>query len=248
MGRRLVALQGGALRGFATLTSGRPRAYSLGILVDRAAQRQGIGDDLWGQLLATLPVDVQQISSGCPATDDDTHTFLSGRGFQPWFSLELMHYSGPAFPDPQLTVRSYQDQDAADWTRLINEGFYPMRRAVDVKPYQIFADGASQDPATRQRLLNFGNDDHLLFHDGEQLVGMAELVDNEIDTITVASHLRHQGYGLRIMAFCINRLLARGINPVTLHVVSWSTEARRLYESMGWQFVSQHDTLRLKLG
>lgn len=248
LGQRLVALQAGALRGFTTLTSGRPKAYSLGILVDRDARRQGIGDSLWRQLLTTLPADAQQVSSECPAADADTHTFLLARGFQPWFSMELMHYSGRPYPDPQLTARSYEDADAADWTRLINEGFYPMREAADIQPYQIFADEADLDLATRQRLLNFGDDDHLLFYDGEQLVGMAELVDNEIATITVASHLRQLGYGLRIVAFCTNRLLARGINPVTLHVVNWSAAARRMYASMGWQCVSQHDTLRLKLG
>ena len=247
-GQRLVALQDGVLRGFATLTPGRPGTYSFGVHVDPAVRRQGIGDNLLSQLLSTLPVDAQHVSYRCPATDEATQGFLGARGFQPWFSNELMHYFGPAFPYPELTARPYQDSDYEPWINLINEGFYPMRKALDIQPYQHYSAEEINNPATRQKMQNSGNDDDLLFYDGDQLVGMAELNESEIDTVTVVSQLRQQGYGRKIVAFCTNRLLARGIDPVTLHVVSSNSAARKLYEGMGFRFVERHDMLRLKLG
>ena len=247
-GQRLVALQDGVLRGFARLTPGRPGAYSFGVLVDPAVRRQGIGDNLWRQLLATLPGDAQHVSGGCSSADSDTHGFLQARGFKSWYGLELMHYSGPALPDSQLVVRPYCDEDYEDWIRLQNEGFYPMRQAMDIKPYLLYPEEVKSDPATRQKALDSGDDDDLLFYDGHQLVGMAIMVKVEIETVTVASHLRRRGYGRRIIADCTNRMLARGINPVTLHVVSWNADARQLYESMGYCVVEKQDVLRLRVG
>lgn len=246
-GNRLVALRGGILRGFAWFTSGRPGVYSFSVFVDPAARRQGIGDSLWRQLLASLPGDAQQVFCGYTSTDSDAHAFLQARGFKPWYGLELMHYSGPAFPDPQLAARAYRDEDYEEWIRLQNDGFYPMRQAMDIKPYLLYPDEVKSDPATRQKALDSGDDDDLLFYDGQQLVGMAIMVKDEIETVTVASHLRRKGYGRRIIAYCTNRMLARGINPVTLHVVSWNTDARQLYESMGYRLVEKRDVLRLKL-
>jgi len=247
-GQRLVALQGEELLGFATLSPGRrPGFYSCGLLVAPSARRQGIGSQLWLELLAHRPSDVSQVSCFCPATDQAGQAWLQRHGFQPWYGLELMHYSGPAFPDPDLVVRGYQDADYEDWTRLINEGFFPMRQAMDIQPNLVYPDEVRNDPATRQKLLGLDPVNNLLFFDGDRLIGMAELEGTEIDTATVDAGERRKGYGRRIMAHCTNLMLARGINPVTLHVVSWNTAARQLYESMGWRFVSRHDAWRLRL-
>lgn len=247
-GQRLVALLDGIPRGFATLAPRRPGSYSCGMLVDTAIRRQGIGSGLWNRLLAMAPEDLRQVSCLCPATDRIGQAFLRAKGFQPWYGLELMHYSGSAFPDSGLTVRAYRDEDYDHWIRLINEGFFPMRKAMDIKPYLVYCDQTKQDPATRLKMQSRSNEDHLLFFDGGRLVGMAELENTEIDTVTVAVEHRRKGYGWRIMAHCTNVMLARGVNPVTLHVVSWNADARRLYQNMGWQFVEKQEAWRLQFG
>lgn len=247
-GRRLVALQGDALLGVGTLAAGRrPGFYSCGVLVAPDARRQGTGSQLWAELLANRPTDARLISCFCPATDQASQSFLRRHGFQPWYGLELMHYSGPAFPESGLVVRGYQDADYDDWIRLINEGFFPMRQAMDIQPNLVYPDEVRDDPATRQKLLGMDPANSLLFFDEDRLIGMGELEGTEIDTVTVDARERRKGYGRRIIAHCTNLMLARGINPVTLHVVSWNAAARQLYESMGWRFMARHDAWRLQL-
>ncbi len=247
-GQRLVALRGDDLLALGTLTPGRrPGFYSCGMLVAPSERRQGVGSQLWAELLANRPSDVRQISCFCPATDQAGQAWLKRHGFQPWYGLELMHYSGPALPDPDLVVRGYQDADYEDWIRLINEGFFPMRQAMDIQPNLVYPNEVRNDPATRQKLLGLDPINNLLFFDGDRLIGMAELEGTEIDTVTVDTRERRKGYGRRIMAYCTNLMLTRGIDPVTLHVVSWNAAARQLYESMGWTFVSKHDAWRLQL-
>lgn len=242
-GQRLVALQDEVLCGLATLNQGRPHLYEFGILVDPAVRRQGIGDALWRQLVATAP-DAQMICCTCPAQNADGHAFLQANAFASWFGEELMHYTGPNLPDPQLTVRPYGDEDFDDWVRLINEGFYPIREANDIRPYTIFD---VSDPATRQKLLNSG-DDKLLFYDGDQLVGLAGLNCSGIDPITVASDQRRKGYARQIVAHCTNRMLARVAGPAALQVSTRNVGARKLYESMGYRIVEKQDWFRLLLG
>ncbi len=242
-GQRLVALQDGAVCGLATLTEGLPGFYAFVDLVSPTLRRQGIGHALWRRSIAALPADAQMICCACPTQNTDDQAFLKARGFAAWFSEELMHYSGSRLPDPQLTVRPYSDTDFDNWARLINEGFYPLRKENDVRPHIIFD---VNDPATRQRLLS-SNDEKLLFYDGDQLVGLAGLIGSEIDPITVPSNQRRKGYARQILAYCTNRILDRGISPVTLGVVTQNIIARKLYESMGYRVVGKLDWFRLLL-
>lgn len=246
VGQRVVAVQDEAVSGFAALTPGSPGAYSVVVLVDPSQRRQGIGAAMWRHLAATLSSDDKFVCCACPAQSVAGHAFLQAMAFAPWFSDDLMHYSGPSLPDSKLTVKSYSDADILDWVRLINEGFYPLRSANDIEPYNVFKDDAASDPATRQRLLS-SDDEKLLFYDEEQLVGLAALVGSEIDPITVVSDQRGKGYGRRIMAHCTNRALERGIGLASLRVIKSNVGAHRLYESVGYRSVEQQDWFRLKL-
>ena len=242
-GQRLVALQGELVCAFAALAPGRPGFYSLAILVEPVARGQGIGSALWEQLIATLPADTEMVCCACPSQNNAGHSFLRAKAFAPWFGEELMHHTGPELPDPQLTVRPYNDADFDTWTRVINECFYPMRKAIDVRPHVIFDAG---DLATRQRLRGTTNE-NILFYDGDQLVGVAGIVGSEIDPIAVVESQRRKGYGRRITAYCTNRVLARGISPVNLTVTTWNTAARRMYEEAGYRLAEQRDWYRLLL-
>ncbi len=245
-GSRLVAMQDGFLVGFAALTPGSPGAYSVVVIVEPGQRRQGVGASLWQQLSAALSPSDRYVCCHCPAQNDNGRAFLRSVGFAPWFSDDLMHYPGPSLPESKLTVKQYRDEDCSSWTRLINEGFYPLRSAIDIEPYNVFRDDAANDPATRQRLLNSG-DEKLLFYDDGQLVGLAAIAGSEIDPITVVSNQRGRGYGKQIMAYCTNRILERGISPARLSVLRINISARRLYERVGYRLIEQHDWFRLKL-
>ncbi|MGE5653132.1 MAG: GNAT family N-acetyltransferase [Bacillota bacterium] len=246
-GRRLVALQGESLCGFAALTPGSPGAYSVVIAVEPTVRRQGIGRALWKQLATTLSAEDKYVCCPCPAESVAGHAFLQAIAFAPWFSDDLMFYAGSNLPEPSLNVRPYRDEDCATWIALINEGFYPLRNANDIEPYHVFRADAADDPAFRQRFLSSG-DEKLLFYDGDQLIGLAALVGAEIDPVLVVSEQRGRGYGKQIMAYCTNRILERRIGPAKLSVVRINASARRLYESVGYRLVAQHDWFRLKLG
>ncbi len=154
-----------------------------------------------------------------------------------------MQHCGPELPDPQLIARPYSDADYETWTRVINECFYAMRKAIDVRPHVIFN---ASDLATRQRLRDTTNE-NILFYDGDQLVGVAGIVGSEIDPIAVVESQRRKGYGRRITAYCTNRILSSGISPARLIVTTWNTAARRMYEEAGYHLVEQRDWYRLLL-
>lgn len=242
-GQRLVALQGEQVCGFAALTPGHPGFYSLAALVEPAARGRGVGGALWDKLLSTLPTDAEMVCCLCPSQNAGGQGFLQAKSFAPWFSEALMHHTGPELPDPQLTARPYSDADFDTWVRVINECFYPMRKAIDVRPHVIFDAG---NPATRQRLRDTTNE-NILFYDGDQLVGVAGIVGSEIDPIAVVTDQRRKGYGRRITAYCTNRVLARGMSPVNLTVTTWNTAARRMYEEAGYRVAEQRDWYRLLL-
>lgn len=242
-GHRLVALQGDQVCGFAGLAPGRPGFYSLAVVVEPAVRGQGIGGALWDKLLSTLPTNAEMVCCACPSQNVTGHSFLQAKSFASWFSETLMHYTGPALPDPQLDARPYDDADFETWTRVINECFYPMRKAIDVRPYVIFD---ACDLATRRRLRDTTNK-NILFYDGDQLVGVAGIIGSEIDPIAVVADQRRKGYGRRITAYCTNRILARGIGSVSLTVTNWNTAARKMYEEAGYRLGEQHDWYRLLL-
>lgn len=243
-GPRFVAMQNDILVGFAALTPGMVGAYSFSVIVAPSPRRQGIGTALWGRLKPLLPADTWLVCVTCPHQNVDGHEFLKAMSFDPWFSEELMHYSGPAFPEPTLTARTYTDEDRHDWVRLINDGFYPIRHANDIRPHRVFAD--ADDPATRERFLKSAND-KFLFFDGEQLVGLSAVGGSEIDPITVVEGQRGKGYARQIMIYTTNLLLARGFDPVILRVLTTNTRARQLYLSLGYRLIEQGDYFRLRL-
>lgn len=243
-GQRLVAVQDGVVCGLAALVPGQPGFYSFVVLVDPTARRQGIGDALWRRSLYSLPADAEMVCCACPGQNTDGQAFLQARAFTPWFSEELMQYSGSLLPDPQLTAKQYTDADFEDWVGLINSSFYPIRKANDIRPHTIFD---VNSPTIRQRLRNTSNE-HLLFYDGDQLIGLAGIVGSTLDPIAVAEGHRGKGYGRRITAYCTNLVLSRGQSTVNLGVASSNTIARRLYESTGYRVIERIDWFRLLLG
>ena len=238
----LVASQDDAVVGLVALAPGQPGFYAFFILVEPGMRRQGIGSALGQQLMAALPADAEMICCPCPSQNVAGHAFLSAKAFAPWFTEELMHYTGPTLADPGLTVQPYTDADFEVWTGMINECFYPLRKAQDIRPHVIF----KNDRATRQRLANSGNE-NLLFYDADQLVGLAGIAGSEIDPVAVAGDQRRKGYGRRITAYCTNQILSRGISPVTLTVAASNRAARQLYESVSYRVVEQFDWFRLLL-
>jgi ribosomal protein S18 acetylase RimI-like enzyme len=193
-------------------------------------------------MLTRLPAGAEMICYACPSQNTAGQAFLLAKSFAPWFSEEVMQYPGPRLPDAGLVARPYTDADFETWTGTINQCFYPLRKANDIRPYIIF----QHDQATRERLLN-ADSENLLFYDGDRLMGLGGIVGSEIDPVAVVAAERRKGYGRRIAAYCTNLILARGLSPVTLSVAQSNSAARQLYESVGFREVQRLQWFRLLL-
>ena len=244
-GQRVVAVQAGEIVGFSQLVTGNPGRYTFRTFVKPCYRRQGIAKAMWQHLKATLPLDTTVVYSSLLKGQDETRAFIHSIGFTHWYSMNLMYYTGPGFSPSGLTVRPYGDCYYGTFLKLINEGFYQIRKDHDFKPYQIYADDAITNPQTRQEVLEMEYDEHLLFFDGAELVGLAQLINSEIDTVTVLRALQGRGYGRCIMEYCVNLLLSRGHNPVVLHVLDSNPVAKRLYEKIGFNLVETREMYRL---
>ena len=101
-----------------------------------------------------------------------------------------------------------------------------------------------------ERLLPQGlqSEDHYLFtmYDGDQAVGRVWLKANLdrpvksgfIFDVEIREEFRGKGYGRQVMALIEEKARELGLQSIGLHVFSYNTTAKHLYESVGYEVAS----------
>ncbi|MEW6524935.1 MAG: GNAT family N-acetyltransferase [Bacillota bacterium] len=206
-----------------------------------------MGSPLWDQMWAVVEEQAPTVvEMGYRADQGDASAFFAARGFQKWFARDLMQYSGPWFPELAVDVVTLEPRRVTGYMLAVNECFWPLREALDIKPYAPFPDTAFSDQLQR-RLLEAGESTFLFLEDGK-LAGSGAIEGPDfVDLVAVRPGYRRLGLGRSITQFCVNRLRRRGAQDVYTSVLEINTGARLLYEGLGLDLVEPYEEARLWL-
>ncbi|MGE5675310.1 MAG: GNAT family N-acetyltransferase [Mycobacterium leprae] len=236
-GGHTLVYDDGQIKGLTVLTVDRSLPHSRGALIlfiDPQFRGQGIGRAIWREiwplLLAAGPA---SFTTFYRAGDTASALFFSARGFNPLASSQLMTYSGPSFPEPELTVRPYRDTWFSHYVQIKNAAFFSLRRESGLKPYMCYPDG-SYDESDLRAWLREQEGKIFLGLAQEKPVGVLELAPPAIEVVAVAPDQQGRGYGRALTQFGINRLKEQGVDPIRLHVLEKNQRAKALYESLGF--------------
>ena len=133
--------------------------------------------------------------------------------------IECVPFTGKVFE---------QNQDIYKYE--YNGAFYPMRVALDVKPYEWFSDSGAK--------LVMKPDVFVLIENNE-LVGSVGCYGNEVDDLFVCSPYLKKGYGRKLLVWAMNHIRQQGYHEIVLHVAEWNAAAVKLYTDEGFEIVSK---------
>ncbi len=214
--------------------------------VEEEAGFKEIADDLWESVQALLSEkEVALIITYYNKKYVKWRDFYDAKQFEQWFGIHGMIYRGGRNEDTKLTVRNYEDDDFLMYHTILGKCFYPMRKANDIRPYNVF-EGASPERIEKFRKEAIEQRDSIyLFYDGGNFVGSSIIKDQDIDDIFVVPEYQGRGYGSEIVKATINMALDRKHTKITLGVVAWNKVAIELYKSLGFAIYQSFEHRRL---
>lgn len=173
--------------------------------------------------------------------------FYSSRGFEPWYSIYRMTYTGQSLPEPTISVKPYEDRYYDEKMKKESEAFSVLRQEIDEKPFNWY-ESASEEALLSNRKKTLENREFIhLFFIEEEMIGASMVKHGEIELLFVSLLHQGNGYGRRIMEFSINRALEQNPQGVTLNVVAKNESALRLYTSLGFKVAQIQDKSRAYL-
>ncbi len=224
----------------------REQRLDLWLYVEPGSRRTGIGGLLFDRLRSEIRGPAV-LETGYRADQGHARSFFAARGFEKWFTMTVLRYTGPSLPEPSLAVCPPSEQWLKQYIDLVNQSFFHLRKQLDIRPFAPYFPNAHTDEKTRQDILN-NRDNSFWFFDGEDLVGIGEVDDRDfIDLVAVRPDWRQRGYGRAITGFCINRLRQRGASTIVTSVLEINAAARRLYEGMSFEQFEVYEEARLRL-
>lgn len=113
-----------------------------------------------------------------------------------------------------------------DYKTLYNEAFFPMRKALDIKPYNWYSDD--------EAIIKKADDIFLLIEKGK-FIGSVAVYCNEIDDLFVNIKETKKGYGRKLLLWAVKHIREKNDLPITLHVAEWNKGALKLYEDAGFK-------------
>jgi GNAT superfamily N-acetyltransferase len=195
-----------------------------------------IAEALWKKIMELVhEQEVVMLMTHHNVEDTRWNAFFDTKGFETWFSIYGMIYHGKRFPSNHLTYRHYEDSDFECYYKNLGASFYEMRKALDIKPYDLYR-SASNEKIEKYRESTLKQRDRIyIFSNQNQIVGSSILLDEDIDDVFVLPELQGNGYGKMIMEASVNLKLDLGHQKITLGVVDWNKRAINLYHSLGFE-------------
>ena len=136
-----------------------------------------------------------------------------------------MVYDGPLPEAPELNCAPLSEAIFEAYREMYNACFYPMRRALDIRPHCWYGEDA--------RLEDVPPGVFVLMEDGE-LVGSVACRGGEVDDLIVSPSRRGRGYGEALLRWAMRRVRGEGHREIVLRVAEWNAAALRLYLRMGF--------------
>lgn len=178
----------------------------------------------------------QFVVTSCNANDNDSIQFWNHQGFMTWFVLKTMVHDSRSINKHELKYRNYQDSDFEMYFKGLGDAFEPMRRAMDISPYNV-SHVSSEKMAKERKAFIEESSKIFIFFDKESYVGTAILDDNEIDDLYVCQAFQGQGYGRKILETIMHIAMEKCEQPMRLTVVDWNVKAKKLYHSVGFNVI-----------
>ena len=141
-----------------------------------------------------------------------------------YYAYEMV-YDRAEVPESDTECVGFDKAYIQDYMAAYNEAFYPMRKALDIEPYNWYSEEGA--------VLEKAADTYMLIRDGK-LIGAVACYGNEIDDLFVKASEQGQGYGRKLLLWGMNHIREKNDDPITLHVAAWNQGALRLYESIGF--------------
>jgi len=211
------------------------------IYVAPKSRNAGLGTKLFRELIDGPDINnLEFISTKVETNHTDSLTFFHNRGFEEWYTEQILRYSGERQPESGLQLIKYRSEYFERYVAAIRDSFYELRRANDFKPYFC----CEPDEAKRNELENNKGNIYLLL-DGEKLVASVTVNEGMIDDLFVAPAYQGGGIGKKMMRFAVNTAIDNGSGNIMLSAIEWNARALHVYEGLGFQIVKSIYYLRL---
>ena len=214
-----------------------PRSF-LYVYIFPAYRNRGYGDLAVAaaerQLRASRPIRILTVyRSGSAAAK----RLAEKHGYVKKYASALMEYRGDAFPEPELPIRHYQDEDYPEAFAMYAEAFHVMRLETG-----CFPDSAPARPSEKERRYWAEHaDDGYVYLSRDEIVGHARIEDNELKVVSVKISHQGRGYGRAFVRYLVNRILEKGKGWPALWCVVGNDKAGRLYDSLGFREICRDD-------
>jgi ubiquinone/menaquinone biosynthesis C-methylase UbiE/ribosomal protein S18 acetylase RimI-like enzyme len=143
-------------------------------------------------------------------------------------------YTGPRFADPGIAPCRYLSKHFRQQVELESDGFYEIRKSNGIEPHRLSDSSSEQLEGIAAYFDDNAGSFFQLFH-GEALVGSILLLGNYIQCLAVARDWQRKGYGKRLAAFAVNRILDEGYSSVVLHTLPGNGAAEALFAGLGFR-------------
>ena len=141
-----------------------------------------------------------------------------------YYAYEMI-YDRADVPETSIECISFDRLYIKDYMASYNEAFYPMRKALDIEPFNWYSEESA--------VLEKADDTYMLIKDSK-LIGAVACYGNEIDDLFVKVSEQGKGYGRELLLWGMNHIREKNKEPITLHVAAWNQGALRLYQSIGF--------------
>ena len=131
---------------------------------------------------------------------------------------------------PSINLIPFSKSFFDEYMNVYNECFYPMRKALDIEPYNWYS--------SYSQIEDKAKDIFVYFADGK-MIGSVACYGNEIDDLIVRQSEQGKGYGKKLLLWALNHIRESNSDPITLHVAECNKGALKLYENTGFKVKSK---------
>ena len=121
-----------------------------------------------------------------------------------------------------------------EYMQVYNECFYPMRKALEIEPYNFL---------NRYDQIENKIKDMYLLMEHDKMIGSVACYGNEIDDLIVNKKFQRKGYGRQLLLWAMQHIRENNNEPITLHVAEWNQRAMELYQKIGFE-ISKTEIVR----
>lgn len=137
-----------------------------------------------------------------------------------------MEYNKDIVEKSSILCIPFEPQYFQEYMKIYNDGFYEMRKALDIEPYNFLNNYEQITEKIK---------DIYLFVSNEEIIGSVACYGNEIDDLIVNKKMQHKGYGKQLLLWAMQKIRKQNNNPIKLHVAEWNKEALKLYQKVGFE-------------